>query len=156
MFARMNLKRASRVDTTAAQLAKHPKAAISKSVTFTDGKERLDLMFFTDDHMGGASVCGTWYHDNGDFSAMNNRDEHGTGRRQRVTWSTCESGVRLAAQWFLDRHNEYQEQDRKQERDERTARRKAREARTAELFPNGLKGGTGDNSEPLFKLPTAA
>jgi|APSaa5957512535_1039671.scaffolds.fasta_scaffold50479_1 hypothetical protein len=150
------------IDTTAATLKEHPKAQLARSVEFTDGNQKLSISFYTGDHTGGAIVCGSWSN-NSDWSGMNNLRNYGHGPGQEVTWAhQHDSGVLLAARWFMAKHAEANESYEKQKYEERQQDRKDRRereaARAADRKRRGivLKGGTGQATGPLFKLPKAA
>jgi len=161
MKAKLNLRRARRTNLCGKGQEYHGHATIEAAWRFEDAGERLTVVFFAECHTTGANVCGTWVGpDTGSISrnwhAMNNLNNCGNGPGQAATWSP-QHGVHLAARWFLNLHNEGDEERLKQERHERAERRAARQQRQQELFPDGLKGGTGDtpDSEPLFKRPAA-
>ncbi len=157
MFTRLLLSHAARTNRIGEYTEN---ATVTTAVRFEHRGEVLDLVFFNADHAGGARVCGSWYgptgHPNGrDMALLSNRTEHGQGPIQRVTWAQCDSGILLAAQWFLDQKNEWERLHIKQAQQEAHRRRVAREERTRLAHPNGLKGGTGNEDGPLFKLPAA-
>lgn len=110
-------------------------------------EERLEVHFYPD------IVCGSWYGSNGDFMLMNNLKNHGHGPGQAVVWSH-KFGAKLAARWFMDQKAEYDAESVKQARADRQARE---QARAADRKRRGivLRGGIGQTSGPLFKLPAA-
>jgi len=146
-------------DTTAAELLEHPKSQLKRSVVFKDGKETLSISFFGGEHTGGAIVCGSWNNERGDWHGMNNLKNFGHGPGQAVTWAEQhDSGIKLAARYFLRIHAEADasiaKRDYEQRKEDRQARREREAERAADRKRRGivLKGGTGQATGPLFKV----
>jgi len=147
------------IDTTAATLKEHPKAQLARSVEFVDGDQKLSISFYTGDHTGGAIVCGSWSNERGDWHGMNNLKNFGHGPGQAVTWAEQhDSGIKLAARYFLRIHAEADasiaKRDYEQRKEDRQARRERETERAADRKRRGivLKGGTGQATGPLFKV----
>ena len=146
-------------DTTAAELLEHPKSQLKRSVVFKDGKETLSISFFGGEHNGGAVVCCSWNNEHGDWHGMNNLKNFDHGPGQAVTWAEQhDSGIKLAARYFLRIHAEADasiaKRDYEQRKEDRQARRERETERAADRKRRGivLKGGTGQATGPLFKV----
>jgi hypothetical protein len=154
MRATLDLRTAERTNLKTSETDRYNTATVAVRFGPEHG-EHLIVAFFPGGEIMDPIVCGTWYGNSQNWAAMNNLKNYGHGPGQSVTWATCDSGVMLAARYFMDQKRDCDEQDARQQRREKRERREARERRTRELFPNGLKGGTGDKPGPLFKLPAA-
>lgn len=135
----MNLNYAIRTDVTEEMFSDG--STLKRAVRLTKGPWSLLICFYAAGKFAQEIVCGSLSHTNGDWHGMNNLKHHGHGPGQVALWSHCDSGVMLAARWFLDLHS--------------NERREEREAAATRKQGIVLRGGTGEATGPLFKLPAA-
>lgn len=147
----MNLRKAERTDVTSEMDG--PNSTLKRAVRFTQGAWMMLICF------DGSIVTGSLSHKNGNWYGMNNLKNYGHGPGQAVLWDAgCDSGVMMAAQWFLDKHFECKRAREEQIREEeREVQEELEAARAADRKRRGivLQGGNGLAAGPLFKLPAA-